>query len=257
MNINFSASVGAPQPTGHPSSLPAERPAPDPAQKVQPAKESESSSQAQTRSHDDGSAPPTVIQQKIRDMLEKQAKELERTQAAKQKAAKEVAKARTELTTDVAIAIGGNDSAARKPAPEAAQSRTPERAPQAAPERTPDRAVVSSPERKPELGPERGPERAPQTSPDRTFVRTYAHASERATDPSAARGVERAPERLQQRGLERSSEAAPERPQVSQPVTYRPTELGPWAAKRAATPLYDKGAASEPTPHSVTRAAER
>lgn len=81
MNISIALPAMAPQPTGHPASLPAEpRPA-DSTQTVTPASEGEASGQTGQRQAGDGeqqeTAPPSAIQIKIMEILEQQARELE------------------------------------------------------------------------------------------------------------------------------------------------------------------------------------
>ncbi|WP_380993257.1 hypothetical protein [Sedimentitalea sp. HM32M-2] len=89
----------APQPTGHPASLP---PAPDKAsvaQKVAPSSRGDASRDAQSRHAGSGdsqkAAPPSAIQRKIMEILEQQAKEQAReTERIAQSAADDEADAR-------------------------------------------------------------------------------------------------------------------------------------------------------------------
>ncbi|MBJ6371439.1 hypothetical protein [Sedimentitalea arenosa] len=80
MNISIALPVMAPQPTGHPASLP-----PDPAvqksdSKVMPAGAGAASDESRARDfasrQDRQTAPPTAIQRKIMEILEQQALEM-------------------------------------------------------------------------------------------------------------------------------------------------------------------------------------
>ncbi len=81
MNISIALPAMAPQPTGHPASLPAEPSPPDTTQTVTPASEGDASGQTDQRQSGDGtqqeSAPPSAMQIKIMEMLEQQARDLE------------------------------------------------------------------------------------------------------------------------------------------------------------------------------------
>ncbi|MDU9002505.1 hypothetical protein [Sedimentitalea todarodis] len=81
MNISIALPALAPQPTGHPASLPAEPKRPDSTQMVTPASEGETSAQTGQRRTGDGeqqeAAPPSAIQIKIMEMLDQQARELD------------------------------------------------------------------------------------------------------------------------------------------------------------------------------------
>ncbi len=66
----------APQTTGHPAGLPAEPPAAQGDQEVTPVSEKSDTADAQLRQDtSDQSAPPSAIQRKIMELLERQATE--------------------------------------------------------------------------------------------------------------------------------------------------------------------------------------
>ncbi|SFT60053.1 hypothetical protein [Sedimentitalea nanhaiensis] len=83
MNIPIALPVMAPQPTGHPASLPPDRAKASTAQHVDPPAESEASRDYQSgqQGTDDGlkTAPPSVMQIKIMEILDQQARELEQS----------------------------------------------------------------------------------------------------------------------------------------------------------------------------------
>lgn len=82
MQIPMALPILAPQPTGHPASLPPAPDKPSVTQKVAPSSRGDASRDAQSRhaGSDDGqkTAPPSAIQLKIMEILEQQAKELAR-----------------------------------------------------------------------------------------------------------------------------------------------------------------------------------
>ena len=78
MNISYGVPVMAPQTTGHPAGLPADPSASPNAARVAPVEEKSDSAGAGLRKQDDEqSAPPSAIQRKIMELLERQAKELD------------------------------------------------------------------------------------------------------------------------------------------------------------------------------------
>ncbi len=82
MNISIALPAMAPQPTGHPASLPEDPAGPDVTQKVAEAQTSADSQGAQTGTQSNTgekqSAPPSAMQLKIMQILEQQAKEMDR-----------------------------------------------------------------------------------------------------------------------------------------------------------------------------------
>lgn len=80
MNVTMTLPALAPQPTGHPASLPAAPPEPSRTQQVRPPSAGNASADTQPRNHgsEDGrnTAPPSAIQIKIMEILEQQAREL-------------------------------------------------------------------------------------------------------------------------------------------------------------------------------------
>lgn len=84
MTISISLPALAPQPTGHPASLPANPDQPDTAQTVAPAGDSETSNQTDNRQAGSDaqpeSAPPSAMQIKIMEMLQAQAEEIEQSE---------------------------------------------------------------------------------------------------------------------------------------------------------------------------------
>ncbi|MBK0329121.1 hypothetical protein I5535_17735 [Rhodobacteraceae bacterium F11138] len=81
MNISIALPAMAPQPTGHPASLPPEPEKASTGQQVTPPSESETSREFQSGQRDTkdeaNTAPPSVMQIKIMEILEQQATELE------------------------------------------------------------------------------------------------------------------------------------------------------------------------------------
>lgn len=80
MNVTMGLPVMAPQTTGHPAGLPADPPAAQGDQKLSPVDQKGDSSGAQMRQDkDDQSAPPSAIQRKIMELLERQAEQLDQS----------------------------------------------------------------------------------------------------------------------------------------------------------------------------------
>lgn len=78
MNVTMGLPVMAPQTTGHPAGLPADPPAAQGGQKLTPVGEKGDSAGAQLRQDtDDQSAPPSAIQRKIMELLERQAEQMD------------------------------------------------------------------------------------------------------------------------------------------------------------------------------------
>lgn len=80
MKISIALPAMAPQPTGHPASLPPDPVKPTGTRHVPPATAGTGSSDSRPREYasqqDQRSAPPSVIQIKIMELLEEQAEEL-------------------------------------------------------------------------------------------------------------------------------------------------------------------------------------
>lgn len=76
MNISIALPAMAPQTTGHPASLPPDPARPDNTQTVTPASESETSGQTghQQAGEQQNSAPPSLIQIRIMELLAEQAR---------------------------------------------------------------------------------------------------------------------------------------------------------------------------------------
>lgn len=81
MNIAIALPALAPQPTGHPASLPADPPPVPPTQRVTAPDLGSQSSGTALNTPSSGkhskTAPPSVIQMKIMEMLEQQARDLD------------------------------------------------------------------------------------------------------------------------------------------------------------------------------------
>ncbi len=79
MKISITLPAMAPQPTGHPASLPPDPPKPSPAQQVEPpgegAASGDSDSGHRTAEDEPKSVPPSIMQIKITEILEQQAEE--------------------------------------------------------------------------------------------------------------------------------------------------------------------------------------
>ena len=84
MNISIALPVLAPQPTGHPASLPPDPTTSTSTQQIQPPNQGAASSDANPRRHGEeeghNSAPPSAIQIKIMEILEQQAEELKKAE---------------------------------------------------------------------------------------------------------------------------------------------------------------------------------
>lgn len=80
MKLSIALPAMAPQPTGHPASLPPDPVAPASDRKIMPTGAGSGSDEARARDFasrsDDQSAPPSAIQRKIMEILEQQAQDL-------------------------------------------------------------------------------------------------------------------------------------------------------------------------------------
>lgn len=81
MKISIALPAMAPQPTGHPASLPPDPPKPTGVRQVTPAaagaRSDETRSREYTSQKDQKAAPPSAIQIKIMEILEQQAEEMD------------------------------------------------------------------------------------------------------------------------------------------------------------------------------------
>lgn len=77
MYVSMGLPAMAPQTTGHPAGLPAEPPVAQADQEVAPVSEKSGTSGAQLhQGNSDESAPPSAMQRKIMEILERQAEEI-------------------------------------------------------------------------------------------------------------------------------------------------------------------------------------
>ena len=83
MQVSIALPAMAPQPTGHPASLPPDPAKPTIAEQVTPTSGGDSSDETGSREfasqQDQQTAPPSAIQLKIMEILEQQAKELDQS----------------------------------------------------------------------------------------------------------------------------------------------------------------------------------
>ncbi|TMV15053.1 hypothetical protein [Arenibacterium halophilum] len=80
MQISYGVPIVAPSVTGHPAALPPEPEVTTPDSRVAPVAGGASAQGAQTQTQsqsDDQTAPPSAMQRKIMEILERQAKEIE------------------------------------------------------------------------------------------------------------------------------------------------------------------------------------
>lgn len=79
MTISLGPPALAPLTTGHPASLPPDRQPPAPENTIAPTTEStDMSGPGNNPASDDAAAPPTALQRKIMEILERQAQDLNR-----------------------------------------------------------------------------------------------------------------------------------------------------------------------------------